>query len=207
MKKVTSFLLIGTVAVTIIFGCSLFRGTGTLSLYLTDAPLILENGEVVEQILVTINEVRVSRGVADSDMDTDTEGEPVDPDEDEDTAEWIIITSDPVEYDLMQLQDGVTELLSGESVQLEAGKYNQIRLIVATDNKIVFEGDTTEYDLKIPSGTQSGVKLTGGFLIEEGVETEITLDFDAQESVHSTATGYILKPTIKIQKTGNGGAE
>lgn len=105
-------------------------------------------------------------------------------------ADWITIVEGPVTYDLVALID-VYELL-GEAV-LEAGKYTQIRLTV--DSALVTI-DGTEHDLTIPSGT---IKLVKAFMIEEGATTTLTLDFDAQESIHATGSDkYIMKPTIKI---------
>jgi len=59
-----------------------------------------------------------------------------------------------------------------------------------------------KHKLTVPSGTQSGLKLTKGFTITADNETVLFLDFDAQKSVHKTGNGkYKMKPTIKILDT------
>ena len=192
--------LLAIVVAGLALGCSLLGGgEGTLRLKITDSPIELD-GQVVEQINVTIIEVKVSRGMqAEEEFKGGEEGDEADPDDDSD-AEWITISDEEQEFDLMELRDGATEVL-GEA-ELDAGRYNQIRLVLQGNNTIKFEGDETLYDLKIPSGTQSGVKLTGGFYVENGKDTEITVDFDADKSVKEKGGGdtYKLKPTIKIKK-------
>jgi hypothetical protein len=148
---------------------------------LTDDPINLD-GKTVESINVTITKVEVSKGT-----------------EEEDDAEWITVIDEKQKYDLMKLQDGNWDFLA-EDISLEAGQYNQIRIHVTRENTITFENDSTEYDLKIPSAAESGVKLTGAnFIVEAGQETEVVVDFDADESVHVTGEGrYIMRPTIRM---------
>lgn len=205
----TMLFVFFTALVVIITGCSLGGGNGgdgTLILKLTDAPIELE-GKVVDQIWVTIKEVRVVKSEDDvAELAEGQEGEESDPEEDGD-SNWIVVSEEPQEFDLMTLTDGATAVL-GEA-ELEEGHYDQIRLILEKNNGILFVGDPEPYDLKIPSGTKSGVKITGGFDVVAGEDTEITLDFDAAESVHEKGGGdsYILRPTIKIMKVSEPAAE
>jgi len=195
-------LLFMLIFIPFIFSCNIIsNGTGSITFQLTDAPLLIEGAEV-EQLLVTINEIKVSRGTGEEDLEEGEISEEADEGEEESRgdAEWVTIEDTPQEFDLMKLRDGASEIIGSAEVPLEAGKYNQIRLIVEGDNTIKFTGDDTLYDLKIPSGTSSGVKLTGGFEIIDGQTLEILLDFDAEESVHAASGEYILKPVIKIQK-------
>lgn len=192
------FILIGSIFISCNVGNR--NGTGTLILKLTDTPILLD-GKTVEAINVTIGEVKVSRGGEDlEDLQEGAKSAEYDPGAESDGG-WIIISDEIQPFDLMNLRDGATVVL-GE-VELEEGRYNQIRLIVDENNTIKFEGDETLYDLKIPSGTKTGVKLVGGFTIVADKETEITLDFDAEESVSEKGLEgyYFLKPTIKVHKT------
>jgi hypothetical protein len=94
--------------------------------------------------------------------------------------------------------------------QLDPGTYTQIRLILEQDNKIKFASDTTLYPLKIPSGSETGIKINGIMEVATGVETTVILDFDAQKSVKQLGkfgTEYLLEPVIQIQGTGQEGGE
>ncbi len=56
--------------------------------------------------------------------------------------------------------------------------------------------DGTEHDLKIPS---KKIKLIKPFDITANQTTTITLDFDAQKSIHAAGKDkYIMRPTIKV---------
>ena len=195
MKKIT----ICFISLSLLFGCNLFESKGTLTINLTDAPLIIDQ-KIVTAINVTINEIKVSRGInyetIPEEENVEIIGDETDPLIDDTTVEWITISSTPQNFNLLELQNGITDIIG--SAILETGRYNQLRLIVNRDNTITFEGDETLYDLKIPSDIQSGVKLTGGFIINKDTTTIITLDFDAQQSVHIASGEYILQPTIKI---------
>lgn len=179
MRKV--LILFSIIAVLAFAGCDMFTGTGLLTMKLTDAPLELD-GKTVATIEVTITKVEVSKATEEGAED----------------GEWITVIDEEQDYDLMKLRDGSWDFLA-EEVSLDAGQYNQIRIYVNEDNIITFENESTEYDLKIPSGTQSGVKLVGTFDVTAGEETEVVVDFDAQKSVTVSSDGnYILKPTIKM---------
>ncbi len=102
---------------------------------------------------------------------------------------WVTVIEGPVEYDLMELV-GVEQIL-GE-IQLASGIYTQIRLEV--DSALVTI-DGEQHDLGISSGS---VKLVRAFEIRDGETTELTLDFDAQESIHSAGQTYLMRPTIRI---------
>jgi hypothetical protein len=57
------------------------------------------------------------------------------------------------------------------------------------------------YELKVPSGSQTGEKIVGGFRINTNQTTELILDIDACRSVVKSAGNndkWIIKPTIKV---------
>jgi hypothetical protein len=132
----------------------------------------------VDKILVTIERVDVSKT---------EEG-------------WETIATEPKEYDLARMaKEGVKEVL-GEA-KLSEGTYTQIRLIVSQANKIILSDGST-HDLFIPSGTKTGVKLTGEFEVTGGETTNIILDFDTRQSVVQRGIGdtveYLLIPVIRV---------
>jgi len=95
----------------------------------------------------------------------------------------------PLEFDLLTLRDGITEDLTGD-IEVPAGQYNQLRLIVAYAEVTLKEGyefndgSGRTRDLLIPSGAQSGIKV----MLDEPVTTEggeitvILVDFDMDQN-------------------------
>lgn len=110
--------------------------------------------------------------------------------------------------DLLTLQDGVTAEMA--DVEVPAGTYEQLRLIVADDARLLFDDDT-ELNLKVPSGTETGIKilLPAFELDEEDDVAEITVDFDVFKSfVEAGNSGsYIFKPVLKPLSLVVDGAE
>ncbi|MGD8287122.1 MAG: DUF4382 domain-containing protein [Gemmatimonadota bacterium] len=117
---------------------------------------------------------------------------------------------------LLDLQDAATMQLA--EAEIEAGSYSQLRLIVEAARVELAEGyafrdGSTEKDLKVPSGAQTGIKLNlhpaegedGAVEIMPG-ETVLVLDFDVSQSfvirgnfeTPAGAHGVIFKPTIRV---------
>ena len=173
-------------------------GTGTLGIGLTDTP-----GDY-DHVFVTIKEVQVKKAL--------NNGE----------SGWLTGFTVNETFDLLELQNGAIADLG--LTELEAGKYNQLRLILSSEriglhpfaNYVVIEGEQEEeyiigeegqyytiQELKVPSGLQTGIKIVQGFTIEVGGSTELILDFDAEKSVIQAGnnTKWLLKPTIKVLET------
>jgi hypothetical protein len=170
-------------------------GTGTVSVGLTDS-----STSKYLAIYVTIDKVQVNK------KDSSSNG----------NSGWKTVATPMKTYNLLKLVNGVTEIL-GED-ELEAGTYQQIRLIIGktaeSENNIngephpdanyVVLNDGSYVHLKIPSGYQTGVKLVHNFKVEDGSFVELVLDFEACKSVVETGSEkYILKPTIKVIETEN----
>lgn len=159
-------------------------GTGTLRLALTDAPSC-----GYDAVNVTVEKVRVhqSSGAADSD------------------AGWSEVVLNPARrVDLLTLTNGV--LLELGQVPLPAGKYTQLRLVLAANsgaqplaNSVVPTGEV-EVALKTPSGQQSGVKTNVNIEVGANQLADVVLDFDACKSVVTAgASGqYLLKPVVTV---------
>jgi hypothetical protein len=80
---------------------------------------------------------------------------------------------------------------------LSAGQYTQIRLIIGPGSYVIDNG--VKHDLEVPSGSQTGLKLTHQFTIEGGKLYELILDFNVDKSIVVTGNGrYKLKPTIRV---------
>jgi hypothetical protein len=109
-------------------------------------------------------------------------------------------------------------------VQVDAGsKYTQIRVYMDEEKGVTVtyipdpedldennEPKTKTVTAKLPSGK---LKFVRPFVVEEGAETEILLDFDLQKSVVFTGASQsedvkvIVKPTVKLQVTSPEGQD
>lgn len=152
--------------------------TGTFRVIMHDAP-----GDF-QEVNVDVQRIEVNR------------------EEDEETG-WTTVGEPDEVYDLLELINGAQTVLGEE--ELEAGTYRQIRLILGDRNTVVIDDES--YDMMVPSGQQTGVKLNIDAEIESGIEYNLLLDFDAKRSVVQRGQGdYLLKPVIKATNealTGN----
>jgi hypothetical protein len=120
----------------------------------------------------------------------------------------------PMTVNLLDLVNGVREDLG--LVDLEAGRYTQMRLIIGQAPQsgainilsqahpyanYVVDLNDVYHELKVPSGSQSGYKIVGGFDINANSTTELILDFDACRSVVVAGNSgqWLLKPTVKVK--------
>lgn len=110
-------------------------------------------------------------------------------------GKWIDLPVEPMKVNLLDLTNGVDTLLA--SADLDPGHYRELRLILGPDNSVMV--DSTIQNLKVPSGQQSGYKIKFKTDLEAGEELDVTIDFDAGQSVHKAGNSgkYILKPVLK----------
>lgn len=164
---------VGTSEITVEDVTARYVDKGGFQLRMHDRPIAMRGIEI-EKVLVGIEKVMINK-----------EGEG-----------WITLSDTTTIYDLLRLQDGTTAILLEKP--LEPGRYNQIRIILSENNEVVVRG--RPYRLKVPSGEQTGVKLVTSFDIVKGKKVEVTLDFDAEKSIHWTkGQGFIMHPTIEIE--------
>lgn len=117
-----------------------------------------------------------------------------------DTAEtWLVLSERDTIIDFLELVNGQMATLIDSDLQ--PGHYSQLRLLLGDSSKIVVDGN--DYELKVPSGSQSGVKLNLDFSIEPSEIVEFYLDFDASRSIkkHPNQDRYSLRPTFKVFKS------
>jgi hypothetical protein len=167
-------------------------GTGTMNLSLTDA-----STTDYQAIYITIKQVEVHKDGG---------------------AGWEVVSTPNKTYNLLALVNGVREQLALAS--LPSGHYTQMRLILkdTPDNSInilskahphanYFINTSDEwFELKVPSGFQTGIKIVKGFDINTNETTELILDFDAARSIVKAGSSgkWLLKPTIKVLDTKEG---
>ena len=178
--------------------------TGTLALKLIDAP-----GDF-QAVYITIKEVQVHKSGDDDNVSTEENSSIATDQNSSAEAGWITVVEGQKTYDLLELQNGVEAVLGEEN--LSVGYYTQMRLILDTNpdesnntldevhpfaNYVIVDGNY--FEITIPSGLQTGIKLIKGFQIEANTTTTLTLDFDANKSIFLTGNGaYKMKPTITI---------
>jgi uncharacterized protein DUF4382 len=192
MNKLTPFAGRGALAaflVVLLFGCSsgsmsgqVNNGHGTVSVFLTDAPIDLAN---VKSVMVTLTSVVLYPA---DDGEPDLVNDPAG----DDAATPVVIVSHPETFDLLTLTDGAKTLLGTDEVP--AGSYSRIRLQVS-DANLVYLDDTTA-PLKIESGK---VDVPIRFKVVRDETTNVVLDFDAAASVQVNETGsdqLILRPVV-----------
>jgi len=151
--------------------------TGSLIIQAFDAPF---KGNV-EHIYLNINSVSIHEAEAD-----------------DSTSGWTMVSDKDTVIDFLTLVNG--EMSNLVESELEEGHYSQIRLMLGDSSLIVVDG--ISYELRVPSGSQSGVKLNINFDIDADEITELYLDFDAERSInkHPTQDRYSLQPTFRVIK-------
>lgn len=176
-------------------GCDLFSDDSQLfpvgaavQIKLTDAP-----SDLIDSAEVSISRVYL---VGD--------GQPVD---------LLDPENSPQVFDLMELRGGVEALLA-ESPAPE-GTYSQLRMVVDDATVTLVEGMTfddgsTTQSLKVPSGSQSGLKveIDEPIVNEDGTLTIVVVDFDVNESfvlqgnpdTPAGLKGMLFKPVLKEKR-------
>lgn len=186
------------------YGCELFNSddlgsnkSGTVTISLTDAPFLSDS---VAEANVTIDWIKLKR-VGDETVDADS-----------DTL-FVMLDLEDTDINLLELDNGVSEVL-GVLDSVPVGEYKEIRMHVVSANIVIVDddGSKTVHNMKIPSGSSSGlkIKIKPALVIEEGqVSYELLLDFDANRSfvAHGNLNGngngkekeisYIFKPVIR----------
>jgi len=155
-------------------GSGTTTGMGFLQVIIRDAPVTN-----VDQVWITIDRIRVHQAC-----------------ETEDTC-FITVLETPMYVDLLLMKDSPLDLTP---VPLPAGKYNQIRMSVGSPCSLVLKGDDpTPYPLDVPSDE---IKIHYQFEVPEGGTAQITLDFNAEESLHIVKKGnkdvYLLRPVVNV---------
>jgi hypothetical protein len=164
---------------------------GQLAISLTDS-----QGCDYKSVWVTVEQVRIHKDSSAGDGD----------------GGWLDLNLSPARrVDLLTLRNGVFVDLG--TIQLPAGKYTQVRLVLATNGAQVPYanqldlGDGTPVALKTPSAQQSGLKLNVEINVAPDQIGKLVLDFDPCRSVVKAGNSgrYNLKPVIRayVNPTNN----
>jgi hypothetical protein len=190
MRRLRNLIIVVFLSMIALVSCNnndeyvISEGKGRINVLMTDAPFPVEE---VSNALVTIDKVEIRKKI--------------DGEQDEDSDSFIVINEEEMLIDLLQLTNGITEEIA--YADLDPGLYDLIRLHVVEGTVIMNDGQ--EYNLKVPSGSASGlkVKIDPGIYLEEGQTSDVLLDFDVSKSFvvrgnfKGNFNGFIFKPVVR----------
>ena len=206
--KFNIFSIFLVVCSTLLISCSDSNDSasdyGKLSVLLTDAPF---PHDLVAEANVTIFKVDArykgdleldTQAIDSTDMNIETDkGKP-----------FVVLMENEVQVNLLELTNGVTKTLVDTDVPI--GTYDLIRVYVKGINVVLTNG--LSYDLKVPSGSQSGIKIfiKPGLAVNGGLSSDLLLDFDVSKSFVAKGggqniTGFNFKPVIKASNMSTAG--
>ena len=151
--------------------------TGTVSIAITDAP-------VDEVSVVNVQFTGVTLKPASGDE--------------------IQITFDaPKDFDLLTLTGGMTAELLPDTL-VPVGAYNWVQLAVNAEFDNVFDSYAMtpggQVELRVPSGSQSGLKLVSGFTVTQNQSTHLVIDWDLRKALSDPIgqAGLHLRPALRV---------
>ena len=108
--------------------------------------------------------------------------------------------------DLLQLRNGVTAALA-QNASVPTGNYDWMQLeVLATQDtqgqSFITLVNGTQYPLYIPSGSETGLKLTTPFTVSQNGTTQLIIEFDLRQSVTSKSTdgqSYAFVPALRLE--------
>lgn len=125
---------------------------------------------------------------------------------------YIVVLEDTsLSFNLIELRNGV--MAEMVEVDIPSGDYDLIRLYITEASLTVKDGET--YRMKVPSGSQTGIKvyIDPAVRISGGLITELLLDFSLEQSFvlkgnYKTADGikgFNFRPVIRAVNNTNAG--
>jgi len=191
--KFLSFILLASFAAFI--GCTDDNDgsakMGKMSIQLTDAPF---PHDLVAEANVTIFKIDARN------MGVETE------------ESFVVLMEQEMEVNLLDLTNGITETLVNTEVPV--GTYDLVRVYVKGVNVVLTDG--TSYDLDVPSGEQTGIKvfIKPGISVAGSLSADLLLDFDVSRSFVPKGnsndlagiTGFNFKPVIKASNLSTAGS-
>lgn len=182
-KYLTVVGLFLAITIFLVSGCDSTnepQDSGSLLVKVTDAPF---PADFVESATVTVDsiEIRQKSGAEDN--------------------PYIVISNTPMDFNLLELRNGITASLP--EIEIPVGSYDLVRLYIESAN-IILKNDLGEFNLKVPSGDQTGIKIfiKPEIQIQGGLTAELLLDFDLSKSFvvqgsQNAINGFHFKPTLR----------
>jgi len=171
---------------------------GRLRVQLTDAPF---PHDLVAEANVTIFKID-ARHKGDIEMDdAEVEGESMT--EEVESEPFVVLMEEEVPVNLLDLTNGVTKTLVDSDVPV--GAYDLVRVYVKAINVVMKDGNT--FNLDVPSGAQSGIKIfiEPELTVSGGLTADLLLDFDVSKSFVAKSEGFNFKPVIKASNLSTAG--
>lgn len=197
--KIFAFITVTLLALFVTIGCddddsiAETEGSGTVSMKLSDAPFPID---LVAHAEITVDKI---------DLRSKSETGP------DNGLKTYIVLDEPQTFDLIDFRNGLTADLP--DVIVNTGSYDQIRLYIS-DAEIELTDGTT-YDLKVPSGASSGLKvfINPSLQVNTDVTYEVLLDVDLTKSFvvqgnpNTTAgiNGFHFKPVVRAVNLSEAG--
>lgn len=155
---------------------------GTLTLQMGDAPV-----DNVKEVNITVSAIEFG-GKDGSTSDVAVDTVEIDP---------------PKTFNLLDYPNQSGEFFTLlDSEEVDAGEYSWVRLKLDEDNPPeVVDNDNDTFELSIPSGAQTGLKLhgSGTLSIDSGDTHQYAIDLDLHQSLKLTGAGvYKLKPSYRL---------
>lgn len=187
-----SKLFLSLAVLTVFFSCDdsesnkVSATAPTISVRLVDAP-----GDF-EEVNVEIVDVMIK----------------MDDDSDDDNG-WTSLNAESDIVNLLDFTGGISKVLV-DRFPVPEGELTQMRLVLGDGNTIVIKDENDEdetFDLKTPSGQQSGLKVKINTEIQEGFAYDFILDFDVEKSIviAGNSGNIILKPVLYASAEINSG--
>lgn len=158
---------------------SIAPDNGFVTLGITDAPV-----DDAAEVVVVVTGVELQRG----------------------PESTITINFDtPKRIDLLRYRDGASfNLLDNQAVL--PGNYQWLRLRITAEQNLqsgsyIKLRDGRQFPLYIPSGAETGLKLSKPFVVAQRVTTRLMIDFDLRKSVVAPpgqSPNWILKPSLRL---------
>ena len=176
---------------------------GRLRVQMVDAPFPFDQ---VAEANVTV--FKIDARLKSGDMEND---DVVEEEVDGTTSSFVTLMEEEIPLNLLNLVNGTTATMA--DLDVPAGTYDLVRVYVKGINVVLNNG--TEYDLKVPSGEQTGIKvfINPGLTVVGGLSADLLLDFDVSKSfvakgntkVEGGITGFNFKPVIKASNMSTAG--
>jgi hypothetical protein len=177
-------------------------GVGTISIRLTDAPFPTD---LIAEANVTIYKIE-ARTIGDEDYEEEYDNENGQGGEGEEENAYLLLMEEEITVNLLDLTNGVTENLV--NAEIPSGVYDRFRVYVKGVNVVMNDEANTTFDLKVPSGEQSGIKIMikPPLVVTNGLSADLLFDFDVCKSFvprgniknPENFNGFNFKPVIKV---------
>ena len=171
---------------------------GNLVIKMTDAPFPID---LIEEANVTISKIEIRKVIENDTADSNP---------------FMVVSDKDTTLNLLDLTNDVTATLV--DLEIDPNTFDLIRIYVSDASITVVDSITNgpaTFDMKVPSGPQTGIKvfIDPPVIVEDGLTTELLLDFDVSKSfvvqgnpfTPAGIKGFIFKPVIRAVNQSTAG--